>query len=231
MYIKLLGINSGDKMTLEERFNFLNSYIHVISPLIRKFGGFIDKYTDDGILAVFGQAENVLDCAHAITRAINVKNRQNKSLPNVEQRISIMTGEVIFGIVGEEERKLPSIISDVLKNLDKLDEICRVMSAKVVFTKSVLDDLPLSYKFLYRYIGKFNNEDQEILAFEDIDVLPRDITSRLIQSKSEFERGIIVYESGDYKEASALFASALKTCPNDKGCYVYFNRCQEKLND
>ena len=229
MYVKLHGINSGEKMTLEERFNFLNSYIHVISPLIRKFGGFIDKYTDDGLLAVFAHAQDAIDCSHAITRAINVQNRQNKTLPNVEQRISIMTGEVIFGIVGEEERKMPTIISDILKHLDRLDEICRIMSAKVVFTKTALDDLPLSYKFLYRYVGKFNHEDHEVIAFEDIEVLPRDISSQLVKSKSQFERGVITYEGGDYNEASQLFSSALKICPNDKGCYLYFNRCQEKL--
>lgn len=230
MYVKLSNINSSEKMTLEERFNFLNSYIHVIAPLIRKFGGFIDKYTDDGILTVFAHSEHAIDCSHAITRAINIKNRQNKTLPNVEQRISIMTGEVIFGIVGEEERKMPTIVSDISKHFDKLDEIGRMMSAKVVFTKSALDDLPLSYKFLYRYIGKFSNGEHEIVAFEDIDVLPRDISSHLVKSKSQFERGVITYESGDYKEASELFSNALKICPNDKGSYLYFNRCQEKLN-
>lgn len=230
MYVKLDGITSGEQ-TLEERFNFLNSYIHVISPLIRKFGGFIDKYTDDGILAVFAHSEHAIDCAHAITRAINIKNRQNKTLPNVAQRISIMTGEVIFGIVGEEERKMPTIISDVLGHINKLDEICRMMSAKVVFTKSALDDLPLNYKFLYRYIGKFSQSEHEIIAFEDIDVLPRDISSHLVKAKSDFERGIMLYETGDYQEASELFSIALKICPNDKGCYLYFNKCQEKLND
>lgn len=231
MFVKLFGINSGDKMTLEERFNFLNSYINIISPLIRKFGGFIERYTDDAILAVFAHSEHAIDCSHAITRAINIKNRQNKALPNVEQRISIMTGEVIFGIVGEEERKMPTIVSDVGKHLDKLDEICRIMSSKVVFTKSVLDDLPLSYKFLYRYIGKFNQEDNEIIAFEDIDVLPRDISSQIVKTKPQFERGVITYESGDFQEASVIFADVLKIFPNDKGCYLYFNKCQEKLDD
>lgn len=229
MYVKLSNINDNQKMTLEERFNFLNSYIHVISPLIRKFGGFIDKYTGDGILSVFPHAEEAISCSHAITRAITIKNRQNKTLPNVQQRISIMTGEVIFGVVGEEERKMPTIVSDIVKHLDKLDEISRMMSAKVVFTKSVLDDLPLSYKFLYRYIGKFSENDREIIAFEDIDVLPRDLSSQLVKSKAQFEKGIITYEEGNYKEASELFSNALRICSNDKGCYLYYNRCQEKM--
>lgn len=230
MFVKLSGIKRDEQMTLEERFNFLNSYINVISPLIRKFGGFIDKYTDDAMLAVFAHSQQAIDCSHAITRAVSVKNRQNKVLPNVEQRISIMTGEVIFGIVGEEERKMPTIVSDIVNYLNHLDEVCRMMSAKVVFTKTSLDDLPLSYKFAYRYIGKFNNPEQSIVVFEDLDVLPRDISSKLIKSKPDFEKAVITYESGRYEEASQIFSLALKICPNDKGCYVYYNKCQEKLN-
>ena len=90
--------------------------------------------------------------------------------------------------------------------------------------------MPLNYKFLYRYIGKFSQDEHEVIAFEDIEVLPRDISSSLVKSKGEFERAVIYYETGDYNKASSMFANALKISPNDKGCYLYFNRCQEKLN-
>lgn len=229
LYLKMEDI-ANNEQTLEERFNFLNSYMNVISPLIRKFNGFVDKYTEDGILAVFAHCEDAIDCSHAVARAINIKNRHNKSNSNISQRISIMTGEIIFGIVGEEERKMPTIISDVISSINKLDEVCRMLSAKVVFTKTSLDDLPLNYKFLYRYIGKFNVGENEVIAFEDLDVYPRDISSRMVKTKPEFERGVIAYESGDYKQASNLFSNALKIFPNDKACYLYFNKCKEKLN-
>ena len=44
------------------------------------------------------------------------------------------------------------------------------------------------------------------------------------------DRVSVLYEDGEYQEASVLFANALKICPNDKGCYLYFNRCQEKIS-
>ncbi len=230
MLVKLIGLESKGNMTLEENFNFVNAYIHVISPLIRKFGGFIDKYNGEGVTAVFGQAEDAIDCSHAIIRAINVKNRQNKSLPNVEQRISIMTSEVIFGIVGEEEHKMPTIISNVTGVLEKLDEVCRIMNAKIVFTKSSLDSLPLNYKFLYRHIGKLSvNENKEVIIFEDFEILPKDISAQLIKSKAYFERGVILYEEGSIENALELFSQSLKICPRDKGCYIYYNRAKEKV--
>lgn len=231
MLVKLAGLSGKGDMSLEENFNYVNSYIHVISPLIRKFGGFIDKYNGEGVTAVFGRAEDAIDCSHSIIRAINIKNRQNKSLPNVEQRISIMTGDVIFGIVGEEERKMPTIVSNILSILEKLDELGKMMSAKVIFTKSSLDSLPLNYKFLYRYIGKLTTvENGEIVLFEDFEVMPRDISNELIKSKSFFERGVILYEEGDFDKACENFSNSLKICHKDKGCYIYFNKCKEKLS-
>ncbi len=230
--VKLIGLSSGNNMSLEENFNFVNSYIHVISPLIRKFGGFIDKYNGEGLTAVFGKAEDAIDCSHAIIRAITIKNRQNKSLPNVEQQISIMTGEVIFGIVGEQERKMPTIISNVNSLLEKLNEVCHLMSCKIVFTKSSLDSLPLNYKFYYRHIGKLSvAENREIIIFEDFEIFPRDLTSLFIKSKSFFERGVILYDEGNFESSSQYFSQALKICPKDRACYVYYNKAKEKLSN
>ena len=230
MSVKLVGLENLGQMSLEENFNFLNSYLNVVSPIVRRFGGFIDKYFGEGVLAVFGKAENAIDCSHAIVRAISVKNRQNKTLPNVGERITIMTSQVIFGIVGEEERKIPTIISNITSELDKIDDICKLMSAKVVFTAKTLDNLPINYKFVYRHIGSISlNDKNKSLLFEDLEVLPRDKCSNLLKSKAIFEKGILHYEKGKFREACAYFEEALKISPNDKGCYIYFNKAKEKL--
>ena len=230
MLVKLTGITEVKDMTLEENFDYVKSYIRVISPLIRKFGGFVDKYNGESLMAVFSRAEDAIDCSHSIIRAINSKNRQNKLLPNVETRISLITGEVMFGIVGEEERKLPTIVSNISSILEKLDEVGKIMSAKVVFEKASLDSLPLNYKFLYRHIGKITlTENKEKIIFEDFEVLPRDIAVLFVKSKPYFEHGVICYEEGNLKVACEYFSQALKICPKDKGCYTYFNSTKEKM--
>ena len=38
------------------------------------------------------------------------------------------------------------------------------------------------------------------------------------------------YENGQYKDAVDCFGEALKIVPNDKGCYVYYNRAKEKID-
>lgn len=232
MSIKLDGIKDNNMLSLEESFQMLNAYLNIIAPLVRKFGGFVDKYLGNGVIAVFSKGENAINCAQVLIRAIEIKNRQNKSLPNVKQRISIISGEVIFGIVGEEERKIPTIVSDITSDLEKVDEICRFMNMKVVFTKSIIDDLPLNYKLNYRFIGSVNiSKDHDLILYENLDVYPRDVATPLKRTKKLFERGVICYNNQNYNESLSLFTQILKIAPNDKASYIYFNKSKEKINN
>jgi len=131
--------------------------------------------------------------------------------------------------VGEEERKLPTIVSSVITELDKFDEVCRFIDCKVVFSDSVLNALPINYKFVYRHIGSLGINNKTLL-FEDLEVLPRDVCSAVIKAKPLFEKGVLCYQKGDYKEACNLFGEALKLAPEDKSCYVYYNKAMEKLD-
>lgn len=225
-----LSKSSTNQMSLEENFHYVNSYVNVISPLIRKFGGFIDKYLGDGILAVFPQGQDALDCLHALSRAIEIKNRQNKSLPKISLRAAVESEEVIFGVIGDQQRKIPTIVSDVLVSLEKIDEVSRYVAANVVFTKKVLDNLPLHYKFSYRFIGSLSQPDEKTLLFEDVEHYPKDKMKLLIKTKGIFEKGVLLYDNGEYKKAETYMEEVLKTNSGDRCAYIYFNKCKEKLH-
>ncbi len=216
-------------LSLEENFNFVNSYLNIASPIIRKHGGFVDKYLGDGLLAVFPKPENAIDAAHAIIRNIENKNRSHKNLPHVLPRISIHTGEVVFGIVGEEERKSPTIISDAIDLANKIEEINSFLQTKLIFSKSALDDLSSKYKLAYRYLGSLTLQDNiDLPLFESLEVYSREKRDRLIRLKSTFENGVRLYNQKDYVEAKAHFEEILKNVSNDTPSYIYFNKAVEK---
>ena len=227
--VKLSSNHFSEKeVTLEENYNFLNSYLNVISPLIRKFNGYVDKHFNGGIVAIFLKGEDAIDCAHSISRTINIKNRRNKQNPLVIPRIVLDTEEVEISLSNKEGDYSTDVKYDSHK-LERFDEICRNMSSRIIFAKSTLDNLSLNYKFLYRYIGKMTMNEKEMFLFEDLDNLPRDLSNQLIKSKPNFEKGVIMYDGGKYEQAKEYFSQALKICPKDKCCYIYFNRSREKI--
>lgn len=221
----------GTTLSLEENFKFINSYLNVVSPLIRKYDGFVDKYMGDGLLAVFPRPERALDCAHAIIRTIEIKNKSNKHLPKVDARISINTGEIIFGIVGEEERKSPTIISDVVNLASKMEDVNKFLGTKLLFSKSTLNELPTKYEFSYRYVGSLNVDNQaSISLFESLETYSRDKKNKLVHLKNKFENGVRSYNEENYSHAKMYFEEVLKYVSDDKPSYVYFNKSKDKLD-
>ena len=223
--IKLARIDDGDSLNGE--FDIVNSYLNIICPIIKRYGGYIDRYSGDGLIAAFSRNENAIDCAHTISRNINIKNRQNRKFSKMTGRIAMINMEVVFGIADINGRNVPSIISN-LSPLDKIDELCKFMSMNFIFTNSVIEDLPLNYRFKYRYIGGVDVLGKNMLLFEDLEVYPREIRERLCKTKGDFERGIIEYERGDYKKASMIFENTLRLFPNDRASYIYYNKSKER---
>ncbi len=224
--------NISRSLSLEENFNYINSYLKVVAPLIRRYDGFIDKYLGDGVLSVFSKPQDAIECAHAILRAIDVKNKSQKELPAIDARISINTGEIIFGIVGEEERKSPTIISDVVNLASKMEEINLYIGTKLLISKASLNELPQNYEFDYRYTGALSLDDgTQIPLFESLNYYPKNKKEKLKKLKNKFESGVRAYNEKNYKEAKELFSYVLHYISDDKPSFVYFNKSNEKLKE
>lgn len=224
--------NISRSLSLEENFNYINSYLKTVAPLIRKFDGFIDKYLGDGVLSVFSKPQDAISCAHAILRAIDVKNKSQKELPSIDARISINTGEIIFGIVGDEERKSPTIISDVVNLASKMEEINIYIGTKLLVAKSALNELPQNFEFDYRYTGALSLDDgSQVPLFESLEYYPKNKKEKLKKLKNRFEAGVRAYNEKNYAEAKAAFEYVLHYVADDKPSYIYFNRANDKLKD
>lgn len=219
-------------LSLEENFNYINSYLKIVAPMIKRFNGFIDKYLGDGVLAVFSKTQDAIECAHAILRAVDVKNKSQKELPEIDARISIDTGEIIFGIVGDEERKTPTIISDVMGIALKMEEINIYIGSKILISNQTINNLPSNFDFEYRYTGVLSvDEKKQISLFESLNYYPKNKREKLKKLKNKFESGVRAYNEKNYAQAKEIFEYVLHYVPDDKPAFVYFNKASEKLKE
>ena len=217
-------------LSLEENFNYINSYLNVVSPIIRKYNGFIDKYLGDGIMAVFTRSRQAYDCAHAIIKAVNEKNASNISMPNLDVGVSLSTGDVVFGVVGDDTRKSITVISDSVNFTAKIGEVNKVFGSLVTFSKSTLNDLSAKMNINYRYIGNLKFDDKEYISiFESLDAYPRLKREKMIKNKVQFEQGVRAYVNGKFGQAKDIFESVFKKEKEDKVCYVFYNKASEKI--
>ncbi len=196
----------SETLSLNDNFKFINDYLGVITPIIRKWQGFVDKYLGDGVLAVFSSANNAMQCAKAIVREVYIKNSLEKIPYNIDLGIGLHTGEVVFGVIGDEQRKSPTIISDNVNYTSKMQEVNKLYGSKVVFSKRTLNALKNDKEYDFRYIGLLSfNGEKRFAMFELLDTYEQEQKYNIKLYKNDFEEAVRLYDDKKYAQALALF--------------------------
>jgi class 3 adenylate cyclase len=101
----------------------LNAYLTKMSETIEEYGGLVDGFIGDGILALFGalaprddDAQRAVACAIAMQEAISAVNRSNHSrgLPAIEIGVGVASGDVVVGNIGSERRSKHTAIGSAI---------------------------------------------------------------------------------------------------------------------
>ncbi len=108
LFSDLRGFTSmTENHTPEETVRLLNSCLSLQAQSVKKFGGDIDKYVGDCVVALFEGDDmelNAIRCAVETHRALDELNARNPDAPPLRVGIGIVTGEVILGSIGSEDR-------------------------------------------------------------------------------------------------------------------------------
>jgi adenylate cyclase len=131
-----------------ELIAFLGEYQHLLVPIIQKHGGNIDKFMGDGILASFGAvsptttyAANALAAVDSIMEAVEIwsKDLQQRGRPVVSVGAGLAVGEVVFGIIGNEDRLEYTVIGEAVNLAAKLEKHNKAENVKALATLTTLE--------------------------------------------------------------------------------------------
>lgn len=131
----------SETLTEIQLFDMLNSYLKVIAPVIRKYGGIIEKYLGDGIIAIFpNSAENGLNCAIEMQEQM-VKLREDfkqKDLPELRIGIGLHYGNIVIGTTGDSERMNEITISQNMETVVKTEAATKIYKRPILVTKDAI---------------------------------------------------------------------------------------------
>jgi two-component system sensor histidine kinase ChiS len=226
----------SERLTPEESFAFINSYLSRIVPEITKNGGFVDKYIGDAILALFPQA-NGADMA--VRTAISIQERiqeYNEHRANCGYRplsmgIGLHTGTLMVGVVGVKDRMQSTVISDAVNLASRLESITKVFGVSLAISEETFKKLsdPGSYK--YRFIGKVRvkGKSDPVSVFEIFDGVNPVLQERKIKANMFFEEGMFRYYQKNYSEALMDFRKVREVLPDDGASAFYMDACLSKI--
>ncbi len=120
----------SEKENPEKVVELLNRYFSVMSEIIFAFGGTLDKYIGDGLMAIFG-APNATseDAKNAVNTAITMQKRlatlnkelESEGLHRIDIGIGLHTGEATIGYIGSEQRSEYTAIGDTVNLASRLE--------------------------------------------------------------------------------------------------------------
>ncbi len=124
----------AEQMSPQEVVAFLNEYLTEMAIAIRPWGGYINNFIGDAIVAIFGaplSQANTEWCA--VGAALSMRDRLEKLNQRRIERgetpinsgIGISTGEVVAGQIGSIERLLYTVIGDAVNVASRLETLTK----------------------------------------------------------------------------------------------------------
>lgn len=154
MLTDLQGFSTiSEKLPPEIVMSWLNEYLSVMAEEVQAHQGVINKFTGDGMLAVFGvpiprttpaeiaeDARLAVACALAISSRLPQMNQNwcDRNLPAARMRVGIFTGPVMVGSLGGTTRLEYGVIGDSVNiasrlescEKDRQEDTCRILIAE-----------------------------------------------------------------------------------------------------
>ena len=221
----------SEKMTPTENFEFINSYLEQMAPVVRRHNGFIDKYIGDAIMALFNtKAEDAVKAGVDMLKTLSDYNdkRQKFGYEPIRIGIGINTGPLMLGTVGGKDRMEGTVISDNVNLASRLESLTKEYGASLIISEKTVNSLssPSDYSMRTLAYVKPKGKKEEVKIFELCDGDSPEIRELKMASATMFEEAVSLFHNQNHDEAQELFQECLMKNPMDKAAQIYLVRCQ-----
>lgn len=224
----------SETMSPGENFAFLNSYLKRVGPIVRKNGGFIDKYIGDAVMALFPEKnEDALLTAIDMQRELREFNhyRLKRNYAPLSIGIGLHSGLLYLGTIGEAERMDGTVISDTVNVASRIEHLTKVAGAAVLISEPMFGSIPQNNRFRSRPLGKLpiRGKQQPLAILEIVDGQSDYLLELHDLTIEDFTAGVSAYYAGDYAAAKSLFARVLAKNPADRVSALYRERAESRV--
>lgn len=220
----------SERMTPQENFNFLNSYLRRVSPIIRQHNGFIDKYIGDAVMALFPEkVEDALQAAINMQKEVanyNQAARQQENHQPISMGIGLHTGTLMLGIIGGAERMEGTVISDAVNLASRIEGLTKLYGVSIIISEQALFSLYRPTRYTFRFLDRVqvHGKEETVAVFEVFDGDPPEIIELKSKTQPDFERGLLHYHSQEFLQAKVFFEQVVAHNPHDKAAALYLKR-------
>ncbi|MDP2762228.1 MAG: adenylate/guanylate cyclase domain-containing protein [Sideroxyarcus sp.] len=222
----------SESMTPAENFEFINSYLSLMEPVISRHHGIIDKFIGDAIMALFEKgADEALNGAIDMLEKLAYYNtgRQRAGYPPIQIGIGLNSGMVMIGTVGGINRMDSTVIGDAVNLAARLEEATKIYDIPLIISHNTLYDLdtPAAYHFRFLDRIRVKGKAQPLSIYEVFDNDAPRLRQQKTKTREDFEQAVAHYHLKDIALALPRFERCVTLCPDDIPARIYLERCRE----
>lgn len=222
----------SEHMSPEENFNFINSYLGRMSPIIQRHGGFIDKFIGDAIMALFQRS--VVDAVGAgVEMQLYLKEyneyRTNKGYSPIEIGIGVHTGSLMLGTIGAEDRLEGTVISDTVNLASRIETLTKTYGSRIAVSETTIHAIKPEQKFHFRFLDRVTvkGKTKAVGVYEIIDGDEQKIRDLKLKTMDDYMNAVKAFHDKRFADSREFFARVLKANPTDKPSLIYTGRLTE----
>ena len=226
----------SERLTPEETLRFLNSYLSRMEPSVEAFGGFIDKFIGDSIMALFGTtADDAVRAALHMLAALRDYNlgRLRAGYEPIRIGIGLNSGPLLLGVVGGASRLQGTVIGDAVNVASRVEGLNKTYGTSLLLTGNTVERLACAERYAMRHIDtvRVRGRQRSERIYELYQADAPEIYEKKALTRETFEEARQLFESGAYEEAKSLFRSVYERNRFDLVSRTYIARCERPADE
>ncbi|MGC8595952.1 MAG: CHASE2 domain-containing protein [Candidatus Kryptoniota bacterium] len=223
----------SEKLEPEALVEQLNEYLSAMTEVIFRYGGTLDKYIGDAIVAFWGAPVDVPDhafkaceAACEMTSVLSVLHEkwQEKGMPLLNFRIGINTGDMIVGNVGGQERFAYTVIGDSVNLAARLETANKMYRTRILISQFTYE--LVKEKVFTRELDLIivKGKSDPVRIYEVISIGNDNVDEKKKEVVRYYCLGLEKYKKRDWSGAAEFFEKALHVNPDDYPSEMYLER-------
>jgi adenylate cyclase len=223
----------SESLTPNELASQLSEYFTVMTDVIIKHSGTVDKFIGDAVMAFWGapvemksHASEACHAALECQKKIKELNQKwsNEGKKPFHTRIGIGTGEIIVGNMGSDQRLNYTVIGDTVNLASRLEGLNKDYGTKIIVSQSTVEHL--SDDFALRLLDFVHAKGKlEPATIYELVAEKGDISTLDLECVKSFNEAMTLYKEREWDKAMKIFKRFCDKKPHDRACLILMERC------
>ena len=138
LFTDVRGFTSlSERLEPEEVTEIMNKALTIQANAVKKYGGMVDKYIGDAMMAIFNAPVDVdMHEDRAILTAIEIKKQMTEANLGIDIGIGINSGDAVIGNMGSDTRFDYTAIGDAVNLAARMESSCKEVGEDIVIAEN-----------------------------------------------------------------------------------------------